>query len=193
MAKKTIIKNDPRNQPIDKKLPFKKTVDQGFTLIELLVVIAIIGLLSAIVMAALNSARDKAKNSSKNQLVVQYMNAAELYRDKYGGYPNPGDDTTIVCLGPSGSVCYGAFDIQYNQTVSDQFKEFIPGPPENNTSIMLSNGDNFKGIIYQCMQYTNNCDKYSFKWVILGNSDNCGKGIYTGWNFGGNKECVIQN
>jgi len=194
MAKKTIIKKHPLKEKTDKKLPFKKTVDQGFTLIELLVVIAIIGLLSAIVMATLNSARDKAKNSSKNQLVVQYMNAAELYRDKYGEYPDPGDQSTVSCLGPSGSICYGVFAYPYNQNISDAFKEFIPGPPANNTPVMF-NGSDFKGITYRCSSRPGSfgvCEKYEFIWVLVGNTDNCGKGTNF-MNWGINKACSLAN
>jgi len=192
MAKKTIIKNDPKNQPIDKKLPFKKTVDQGFTLIELLVVIAIIGLLSAIVMAALNSARDKAKNSSKNQLVVQYINAAELYRDKYGEYPDPGTQQIYYCLQPSAGNCY--YNKSYNATVSSAFNEFIPGPPSDETAIMFS-GTNYKGITYTCYIRDSSsgiCDSYQLQWMILSKTDGCGKGAKNG-TYGDNTNCVYPN
>ena len=61
----------------------------GFTLIELLVVISIIGLLSTIVLAAVNDARVKARNSAKNEIVLQYINALELYASSNGGvYPD---------------------------------------------------------------------------------------------------------
>ncbi|MBI2100290.1 MAG: type II secretion system protein [Candidatus Vogelbacteria bacterium] len=51
----------------------------GFTLIELLVVIAIIALLSSIIFASLSKSRVKAENAKRNQYIVQYRNALELY------------------------------------------------------------------------------------------------------------------
>jgi len=60
---------------------------KGFTLIELLVVIAIISLLSSVVLASLNSAREKARDSKRIQDLAQIKNALELYRADNGYYP----------------------------------------------------------------------------------------------------------
>lgn len=54
----------------------KKT---GFTLIELLIVIAIIGMLSAIVLAALGSARSKGSDASIKAQLHSARSQAELY------------------------------------------------------------------------------------------------------------------
>jgi len=60
---------------------------KGFTLIELLVVIAIIGLLSSIVLASLNNARNKAQGATVLQGFIQVRNAIELYRASNGYVP----------------------------------------------------------------------------------------------------------
>jgi len=60
---------------------------KGFTLIELLVVIAIIGILSSVVLASLNSARQKSRDARRVSDIKQLQLALELYFDASGTYP----------------------------------------------------------------------------------------------------------
>ncbi len=60
---------------------------RGFTLIELLVVIAIIGLLSSVVMASLNTARAKARDSKRLADLHQIELALGAYYADTGSYP----------------------------------------------------------------------------------------------------------
>jgi len=63
------------------------TNKKGFTLIELLVVIAIIGLLSTLAVVALNSARQKSRDSKRVADIKQIQTALELYFADKSGYP----------------------------------------------------------------------------------------------------------
>lgn len=61
--------------------------ERGFTLIELLVVIAIIGILSSVVLASLNSARQKSRDARRVSDIKQLQVALELSFDSDGNYP----------------------------------------------------------------------------------------------------------
>ena len=58
---------------------------KGFTLIELLIVIAIIGILSAVVLTSLDSARNQAQDEKKVKDLKQIAMALELVRDPVTG------------------------------------------------------------------------------------------------------------
>lgn len=60
---------------------------RGFTLIELLVVIAIIGILSSIVLASLNTARQKSRDARRVADIKQIQLAMQLYYDASSTYP----------------------------------------------------------------------------------------------------------
>lgn len=68
---------------------------QGFTLIELLVVIAIIGILSSVVLASLNTARDKGEDAAVKSNLNNIRAQAELVYDDDGSYDNVCADSNV--------------------------------------------------------------------------------------------------
>ncbi len=75
-----------------------KKLNKGFTLIELLVVIAIIGILASVVLASLNTARNKGSDAAvKSELAQLRSNGAIFYDTNNQSY---GTLATAVCTSP---------------------------------------------------------------------------------------------
>lgn len=87
---------------------------RGFTLIELLVVIAIIGILASVVLASLNSARDKGSDAAIKSSVNNTRAQAELY---YGDNSNSYDPGAVGSGG--GWVCSDATVVNIQNTVNN--------------------------------------------------------------------------
>ena len=97
--------------------------NKGFTLIELIVVVAIIGLLSAVVVSALTSARNKGKDATIKSIMNQARNQADIFfltGNTYSGVCASANDTAnpkgIYGMVLSGATASGLASITVNGT-----------------------------------------------------------------------------
>jgi type II secretion system protein G len=124
---------------------------KGFTLVELLVVIAIIGLLSSVVLASLNSARDKGKDSQRISDLRSVQQALELYAtDHTGNFPSTGGSWYGACSANGWTVA------TIPNLISGGYIGQLPVDPEQNSAagtccfLYNSDGTDFDYILYNC-------------------------------------------
>lgn len=74
-------------------------IKKGFTLVELLVVVSIIGILTTLVVANLNSARERARDANRKSDLRNIQTALRLYYNDIGNYPTSSSGNIVGCDG----------------------------------------------------------------------------------------------
>ncbi len=115
-------------------------VKRGFTLIELLVVIAILGILSTVVVVAVNPARQlaKARDVQRETDLIGIMSAILQYSSEHSGSLPDTDGDPDISNFPGAATCMGSdagcFDLANSGDVGDEIVPVylveIPADPQ---------------------------------------------------------------
>ena len=94
--------------------------ERGFTLIELLVVIAIIGLLSSVILASLNGARNKGADAAIKSQLKSVQSQAEIVYDNASpnSYEGVCEDANIVLQVTGAKNSGGATTVSFADTTA---------------------------------------------------------------------------
>jgi prepilin-type N-terminal cleavage/methylation domain-containing protein len=110
----------------------RKQLGQGFTLVELLVVIAIIGILVALLLPAIQAAREAARRTQCNNNLKNITLGLQNYHDTYKEFPAGAIDQTSFTRGRVGpSWWYGILPFMEQRNVYDKLQNRINPAPGN--------------------------------------------------------------
>ena len=140
-----------------------KTALKGFTLIELLVVISIIAVISTLLLANLNAARERGRDTQRKADLRNIQTALRIFYNDYGGFPSSGTGANagkIVACGQSTSP--GPFTCEYGSAWSADNKVIMSTLPKDPLSSQA----------YQYVQV--DLDNYTFSSCLENKSDDKG-------------------
>jgi general secretion pathway protein G len=127
----------------------QKTNNKGFTLIELLVVIAIIGLLSTLAVVALNSARQKSRDSKRVADIKQIQTALELYFADNNQYPAQASAAELGVAATRTLCSTGAGAGTFNATCTGTtYMGLVPAKPSPNDGTCAASGNPSNAYMY---------------------------------------------
>lgn len=128
---------------------------RGFTLIELLVVISLIGVLATLVIANMNSARERARDAQRKSDLRNIQTALRLYYNDMSVYPQGSSGSIVACNGTctwggawiNSSVTY--MNILPNDPLTGQTYTYtgVVGGEDYTIKACLENKSDTKGVI----------------------------------------------
>jgi len=127
----------------------KSSFKKGFTLIELLVVIAVIGILAAVILASLNSARAKARDVRRISDIRTIQTALEMHYADNGRYPSSDSSCNTYTTVPNASWCNS---VQKNSSgrwlVNGALSSYLPEDPVDPQPKSVADFGNVNGGTY---------------------------------------------
>ena len=146
-----------------------QTRQNGFTLIELLVVIAIIGVLSAVVLASLSTARDKGNDAGVKSNLGSVQTQAAIFdsdRRTYGTFDN-GSGAATACPTPGTSGTSFFHDVTVENAIASALKDGGTG----GTAMCLATDTNYAVAVTRPSSATSSPSTY---WCIDSAQNHCG-------------------
>jgi prepilin-type N-terminal cleavage/methylation domain-containing protein len=121
----------------------RSKVSRGFTLVELLVVIAIIGVLVALLLPAVQAAREAARRTQCINNLKQWAIASHTYHDTYNALPVGAADPNHANAMPRHTWVIGLYAYMEQVPIFDQYNHGLgfylpPHIVQNNTTGLLN-------------------------------------------------------
>ncbi|KKU97997.1 MAG: hypothetical protein UY32_C0036G0006 [Candidatus Jorgensenbacteria bacterium GW2011_GWC1_48_8] len=108
---------------------------KGFTLIELLVAISIIAIISTLLLANFNAARERGRDAQRKADMRNIQTALRIYYNDYGGFPASATETSIpsstVIVGCTQSTGSGPFKCMWGQAWAIDGKTIMSTLPKD--------------------------------------------------------------